>query len=164
MLDPDQQFVFEFRHTSWYCPEVYQVLAENDWCLANIHAIAGPHAEGKSWLGELPDGSWPRTEAETPPCSWGFYRRLHGTAGQVCPALENSDVQDLKNLFTAESSHWRPVHATLASRHGMQPDLKAVCMHLHSSEAEPRAASCNLECQPCQDVLECMPGKMQQQG
>ncbi|KAK9798607.1 hypothetical protein WJX73_008338 [Symbiochloris irregularis] len=86
VLDPDQHFVFEFRHTSWYCPEVYAVLAENDWCLANIHVIAGVSMDGESWIRELPDGPWPRTEAETPPCSWGFYRRLHGTEGQYAGA------------------------------------------------------------------------------
>lgn len=34
VLQRGERFVFEFRHPSWFCQEVYDVLQENDWCLA----------------------------------------------------------------------------------------------------------------------------------
>ena len=29
--------MFEFRDASWFCPEVYAVLKQHDWCLAIAH-------------------------------------------------------------------------------------------------------------------------------
>lgn len=34
VLPAGERFVFEFRDASWFCREVYEVLARHNWCLA----------------------------------------------------------------------------------------------------------------------------------
>ena len=79
VLSPGGKFVFEFRDTSWYCPEVYQLFREFDWCLCRLHLN---NTDG--WAGSLSSGNWPPDDV-TPDeysCSWGVYLRYHGTSGQ----------------------------------------------------------------------------------
>lgn len=78
VLPPGERFVFEFRHVSWYCQEVYDVLRQHDWCLALVN-VAGE----EPWFGTLRRGCNPPV-ARYPLdcCSWGVYVRYHGSTGQ----------------------------------------------------------------------------------
>eukprot|EP00887_Chlorella_sp_A99_P006454 scaffold3.g6454.t1 len=64
VLPAEGRFAFEFRHSSWFCPEVYAILKEHDWCLVMCHVAPG------------------RDEYPLDACSWGVYLRFHGSAGQ----------------------------------------------------------------------------------
>ena len=79
LLPPDGKYAFEFRDESWYCPEVYQLFRERDWCLCRLHL----NNKG-AWAGSLSSGHWPPEEVspEDYSCSWGVYLRYHGTTGQ----------------------------------------------------------------------------------
>lgn len=41
VLPRGEKFVFEFRHKSWYCEEVYQVMRQHNWCLAIVDVHSG---------------------------------------------------------------------------------------------------------------------------
>lgn len=36
VLPTGEKFVFEFRDPSWFCKEVYDIMRQNDWCLAMV--------------------------------------------------------------------------------------------------------------------------------
>mmetsp|Transcript_20847 Transcript_20847/g.34326 ORF Transcript_20847/g.34326 Transcript_20847/m.34326 type:complete len:303 (+) Transcript_20847:723-1631(+) len=86
VLPRSGKFVFEFRHHSWYCEEVYDLMRSNNWCLAWIHCVSGFEeseaegaARGKAW-NKLGNGRHPELMLNT--ADWGVYIRLYGTAGQ----------------------------------------------------------------------------------
>ncbi|KAL3698983.1 hypothetical protein R1sor_017005 [Riccia sorocarpa] len=87
VLPRDGHFVFEFRHPTWFCREVYDVLAENDWCLAAIHI----NNQGR-WAGSLASGWHPDLQGYDPCCAWGAYIRLHGTGGQYVGKYSDDEI------------------------------------------------------------------------
>lgn len=74
----DPFFVLEFRHASWYCEEVYELIAAHPrLTLAQIH-----HQRCNGKFGGLADGWWPADNVAAR--LWKkkvCYVRLHGTAG-----------------------------------------------------------------------------------
>eukprot|EP00474_Spongospora_subterranea_P003226 CRZ03684.1 hypothetical protein [Spongospora subterranea] len=77
ILPRDGRYVFEFRHASWYCQEIYDAMRSCNFCFAAIHI-----KNVKMWVGDLKDGWNPTLEGYQPCCDWGYYLRLHGSNGQ----------------------------------------------------------------------------------
>ena len=96
ILSPDGKYVFEFRDKSWYCPQVYQLFKEFDWCLCrlNLNNTTG-------WAGYLLSGNWPPLEVPTEDysCSWGVYFRYHGTSGQYVGSYGPEFLTGLKKTI-----------------------------------------------------------------
>ncbi|KAI6661191.1 hypothetical protein LOD99_10170 [Oopsacas minuta] len=79
ILSPHGKYAFEFRDSSWYCSQVYQLFREFDWCLCRLNLN-----NETGWAGSLSTGNWP-PDYVVPyvySCSWGVYLRYHGTTGQ----------------------------------------------------------------------------------
>lgn len=98
VLPASEHFVFEFRHKSWLCPEVYAVMGLHDWCLAITHMTSARGEKGagggKTWIGSLTPGPNPPPE-EYPldACSWGAYCRFHGSKGRYVGAHGPAEMQ-----------------------------------------------------------------------
>ncbi len=71
------RLVFEFRSMDWYEEDVYDVLRENNWCLAIIHLVNHLNSKGKMWMGNMSSGWSPRIYT----ADFTYYR-LHGNTSQ----------------------------------------------------------------------------------
>ncbi|CEM10731.1 unnamed protein product [Vitrella brassicaformis CCMP3155] len=105
VLPKDGRFVFEFRHPSWFCEEVYRVLRAHDWCLCHIHLVncinsLDDKKSKQKWAGHMQDG-WHRPLDADSCCSWGVYIWLHGTLGMYLGCYPSSDLQAVANRMRA---------------------------------------------------------------
>eukprot|EP00884_Botryococcus_braunii_P015479 jgi/Botrbrau1/2614/Bobra.145_1s0035.1 len=94
VLQKGERFVFEFRHPSWFCQEVYEVLRTNDWCLAAVHlcqgdreaeaASAAPMVTGSAEVApiHLPGTTSSEAVAAAAPSSQGIPGELTLTCGE----------------------------------------------------------------------------------
>ncbi|CEP02664.1 unnamed protein product (mitochondrion) [Plasmodiophora brassicae] len=85
-------FVFEFRHASWLCNDVYDILRENQWCLALLHVN-----NRRKWAGDLRTGWNPPLDEYDSCCDWGAYVRLHGTTGQYVGSYSEESIRQLSD-------------------------------------------------------------------
>ncbi|KAL2610689.1 hypothetical protein R1flu_029262 [Riccia fluitans] len=104
VLPHEGRFVFEFRHSTWFCREVYDVLGENDWCLAaiNINNRAG-------WVKNLSSGWHPDLKEYDPCCAWGAYIRLHGSEGQYVGKYSDDEIGAIAARVKDWAAHGREV-------------------------------------------------------
>jgi len=77
-LCPNARHIAEFHDRSWYTPETYDLLQQNQWCLAwlQINSAGVTEDKEKHWIGNLPDGWTDRV-----PTTDFVYVRLCGGAG-----------------------------------------------------------------------------------
>jgi uncharacterized protein YecE (DUF72 family) len=85
-LPPQCRAVFEFRHSSWFCEEVYDVLRRHNCCLALVEVSGANGGSGaprdRGWCATLRRGANPPPEAYPLTCDWGVYVRFHGRTGK----------------------------------------------------------------------------------
>ena len=133
VLPRDKRFVFEFRDSSWFVPEVYEVLRQNNWCLALVDVRTGNDEE--RWCAALHEGSNPR--AEDYPlhiCSWGLYLRFHGAAGKYVGAYGKSRMAWWAQKMQDWAASGRTVYAAFNNTDdGVPPSAIADCRHLAAS-------------------------------
>lgn len=89
-LPTNVKFAFEFRHTSWYVPEVLLLLEKNNWCLVNLYVD-----NSRKWMGDLPKEAaimWPDYQTAD-----FCYTRLHGSLGKFKGYY---DLKKLKPIIT----------------------------------------------------------------
>ncbi|CAF1105326.1 unnamed protein product [Rotaria sordida] len=77
VLSQHGKFAFEFRDSSWFCNEIYQIMKKYNWCLCVIDC-----ENSKKWCGDLPKGTIPSNINDHKTCDWGVYYRFHGPKGQ----------------------------------------------------------------------------------
>lgn len=84
MLPRRRRFAFEFRHPSWFVPEVFELLADNDLalCIGDHHSAASPWVRTAHWVyvrGHGPTGRYRDTYPEARLRAWarqiGRWRR-----------------------------------------------------------------------------------------
>lgn len=111
VLDPNGKFVFEFRHISWFCPELYVILKRHNWCLALVE-VSGA---GPAWCSTLSKGPNPRIEDyPLDSCTWGAYVRFHGAQGKYIGAYGPEKMTEWAWKFaewTGQSDPSRRVYA-----------------------------------------------------
>lgn len=81
----------EFRHESWYCPEVFKVLADFDaaLCISDHHAAPAPWRVTASWA----------------------YVRGHGPGGRYVGRYPQAELERWASVFDDWRSHGRDVYA-----------------------------------------------------
>ncbi|CAF5127300.1 unnamed protein product [Rotaria sp. Silwood1] len=70
VLPQHGKFAFEFRDSSWFCDEIYEVMKKYNWCLCVIDC-----ENSKKWCGDLPNGTLPINIDDHKTCDWGVYYR-----------------------------------------------------------------------------------------
>ncbi|CAF1050465.1 unnamed protein product [Didymodactylos carnosus] len=93
VLPKTAQFVFEFRNTSWFTDEVYQVLRKNNWCLCVVDCYGG-------WCGDLANGMTPRDPDVHLTCDWALYYRFHGKTGQYMGSYGKNSMKNYAQIAT----------------------------------------------------------------
>ncbi|HEX8233903.1 MAG TPA: DUF72 domain-containing protein [Caulobacteraceae bacterium] len=93
LLGPSRRYAFEFRHPSWYAPEVFALLRAHDvsLCLSDHHHAPAPWEATASWVyvrGHGPGGRY-----------WGRYppETLEDWAGRI--RAWNTDGRDVVCYF-----------------------------------------------------------------
>lgn len=142
LLPRDGRFVFEFRHKSWFCQEVYDIFRKNNWCLALID-VSGVDERGEdedqSWAINLEKG--PNPSPEKYPleiCSWGAYVRFHGASGKYCGAYGRQKMDYWAEILIKWAATGRQVYVAFNNTDdGVPPsaiadarDLTAALRHL----------------------------------
>lgn len=92
------KFVLEFRHESWFCGEVYDLIDSfASVGLAQVHV----HTSSKQPWAPLKSGWYPSPENNNgrmrPCCTWGCYVRLHGWTGQYKGSYPSDFLDELVN-------------------------------------------------------------------
>lgn len=130
VLPKGEKFAFEFRDSSWFCPEVYEIMKENDWALV-VSVVHG------GWAGDLVDGPNPALEefSRIDACSWGVYLRFHGSQGQYRGMYGCESMDSWAELIRGWSDTGRAVYIAfnndnLISTDDKMPAAIADCRHL----------------------------------
>ena len=92
MLPRRRRYAFEFRHSSWYVDDVFDLLSENNisLCLADHHQVPAPWMATASHVyvrGHGPDGRY-RTTIRTQRCA--YWAAAHQRSGMRSAALFTS--------------------------------------------------------------------------
>lgn len=86
-LLPKHNFVFEFRHESMFCEQIYQLMRQNKWTMAIININ-----NKNRWLPTLTSGYQPKLN-EYKFTTKMVYFRLHGSTGQYTGSYSDKHLE-----------------------------------------------------------------------
>jgi len=130
VLDPNGKFTFEFRHISWYCPEVYSILKKHNWCLALV-VVSGLKP---GWCSTLLEGPNPRIEDyPLDCCTWGAYVRFHGAQGKYVGSYGTENLAEWASTLAEWSGKSDPPRRMYAAFNNTDDNRPA------SAIADPRS-------------------------